>query len=173
MIHQQLWKKSKASSFWVFTSQRTSPGLSSPSASPRKHSSIWTSRGGWTEQISSSHPYHLLQKIESVLTSYLTLWDWYLLSKILLPQGHQLSHGHSCHLEKKYWTIHLCYHHQRQSEYSAHCCFPTLTWISQHPWLYNNYCTPELYIRHLKNKQTCCYHLIFLVHFFSQSIVYR
>ncbi len=58
------------------TSQRTSPGLPTPSLSPRRHNSAYTFSAGWKEQ-ASLHPSlttFYRGTIESVLTSCITVW---------------------------------------------------------------------------------------------------
>ncbi len=50
----RLWRESALNS-WGCTSQRTSPGLPTPSLSPRRHNSAYTFSAGWKEQ-ASLHP---------------------------------------------------------------------------------------------------------------------
>ncbi len=57
----RLWRESAALNSWGCTSQRTSPGLPTPSLSPRRHNSAYTFSAGWKEQVSLHHPHHLLQ----------------------------------------------------------------------------------------------------------------
>ncbi len=49
------WRESAALNSWGCTSQRTSPGLPTPSLSPRRHNSAYTFSAGWKEQ-ASLHP---------------------------------------------------------------------------------------------------------------------
>ncbi len=51
----RLWRESAALNSWGCTSQRTSPGLPTPSLSPRRHNSAYTFSAGWKEQV-SLHP---------------------------------------------------------------------------------------------------------------------
>ncbi len=51
----RLWRESAALNSWGCTSQRTSPGLPTPSLSPRRHNSAYTFSAGWKEQ-ASLHP---------------------------------------------------------------------------------------------------------------------
>ncbi len=51
----RLWRESAALNSWGCTSQRTSPGLPTPSLSPRRHNSTYTFSAGWKEQ-ASLHP---------------------------------------------------------------------------------------------------------------------
>ncbi len=51
----RLWRESAALNSWGCTSQRTSPGLPTPSLSPRRHNSAYTYFAGWKEQ-ASLHP---------------------------------------------------------------------------------------------------------------------
>ncbi len=51
----RLWRESAALNSWGCTSQRTSPGLPTPSLSQRRHNSAYTFSAGWKEQV-SLHP---------------------------------------------------------------------------------------------------------------------
>ncbi len=56
------WREWAAPSSWVYTSQRTSPGLTTLQHWPRKHSSVSTSSANWEEPEPRPHHVHLLQR---------------------------------------------------------------------------------------------------------------
>ncbi len=73
----RLWRESAALNSWGCTSQRTSPGLPTPSLSPRRHNSAYTFSAGWKEQASlhpSSPPSTAVPLRACVLTSCITVW---------------------------------------------------------------------------------------------------
>ncbi len=57
----RLWRESAALNSWGCTSQRTSPGLPTPSLSPRRHTAPTLSPPAEKSKPPSTHPHHLLQ----------------------------------------------------------------------------------------------------------------
>ncbi len=72
----RLWRERAAPSFWVCTSQRTSPGLTTLQHWPRKHSNVSTSSANSEEPEPRPPSCATFYRgtIESILTSCITVW---------------------------------------------------------------------------------------------------